>query len=327
MEYRTFGRTGWQVSAIGFGTWQLGGTWGKVDDDESIDTLHYAFDCGVNFIDTAAAYGKGHSEDVVGRALREYKAGSHKLYVATKVTPPHWPDGPCEPCMAMRGHLPAPFVRSSVEGSLRRLGVERIDLLQLHAWVPSGCMQLDWLETLNELRLEGKIDQIGVSLCDIVPETGVGLAKLGLVSSIQTIFNLFEQEPVDELFPAAAQSGTAIISRVPYDSGALTGSWGPDTYDTWAEDDLRKHMYREGRYTETLRRVKSLQDVCASYYPTLAEAAMRYSMHHQAVDTVVAGMRSKHEVDLNLPYADGQSFPSDLMDKIRPHRWKHVFYS
>ncbi len=192
MRYREFGRTGWKVSEIGFGAWQIGGQWGKVDDAASICTLLYAFDRGINSVDTAQLDGHGHSETVIGEALRQWRGG--KVYVATKAQPTVWPN-PDDPAPQLRGRFPEWHLRANVEASLRRLGVERLDLFQLHSWGPLGHRELDWLETLNDPRAEGKIDQIGVSLRDIHPEEGVIAARLGLVASEQVIFNLFEQPP------------------------------------------------------------------------------------------------------------------------------------
>jgi aryl-alcohol dehydrogenase-like predicted oxidoreductase len=220
MEYRTFGRTGWQVSEIGFGGWQLGGTWGEVDDTESIDTL-----------------------------------------------------------------------------------------LQLHGWFHRGVHELDWLETLNSLRLEGKIDRIGVSLHDSLPEQGVALAKLGLVGAIQVIFNIFEPEPLDELFPAALASGTAIIARVPLDSGSLSGTWNPEILQSWAPGDKRHNMYaRNGNFDEALNRIKLVKNDCTPHYANLAEAAIRYSLHPDAVSLIISGMRNRHEVDLTHASATARPF-------------------
>ena len=323
MRYRAFGRTGWQVSEIGFGGWQLGGTWGKVDDEASIRTLLYAFEKGVNFVDTAVLYGPHRSEQVVGKALRRWR--DSKIYVATKIPPVVPPDADDENA-AMRGRYPDWHLREQIEGSLRRLQVERIDLLQLHAWIPRGTVELDWLETLNDLRLQGKIDQVGISLRDIRPAHGIGAAKLGLVSSIQVMFNIFEQEPMTELFPAGQETGTAFIARVPFDSGALTGTWDGDTYASWAKDDKRHLMYRGDRFQETLTRVAAVRSLCEPYYDTLAEAAMRYCLHHPAVSIVIPGMRNEQEVSLNLAYSDGAPFPPELVEALRPHAWKHEFY-
>ncbi len=200
MQYRTFGRTGWQVSEIGFGAWQLGGQWGDVDDDASIAALLHAYGLGVNFVDTAQMYGTGHSEEVVGRSLREWRGG--KVYVATKIQPISWPD-PADSDPDMRGRYPGWYLREGTDAALRRLGVERIDLMQLHCWLEDGLTSLDWLEVLNDLRNEGKIDRIGVSIRDFKPHEGVRLARYGLVDSQQVIYNIFEQRAQDELFRPA----------------------------------------------------------------------------------------------------------------------------
>lgn len=328
MQYRAFGNTGWDVSEVGIGTWQMGGTWGEVDDDASVDTLLYAFDRGINFIDTAAAYGAGRSERVVGRAVKAYR-GSSPLYIATKVTPPPGaydgkhppgPDADFAPC------FPEAHLRASVDESLARLQCERLDLLQLHVWLPTGCTQLGWLEVLNDLRLQGKIDKVGVSLRDVRADEGVGLARLGLVSSIQVLFNLFEQRPLEALLPAAQASRTAAIARVPFDSGALTGTWTADTYASWAQDDKRHQMYRGERFRETLERAEALKQLAGSYGLTLPEAAVRYCLHPRSVSTVIPGMRNREEVDLNLAYSDGASLPEDLLNQLDRHHWHHEFY-
>jgi aryl-alcohol dehydrogenase-like predicted oxidoreductase len=327
MNYNKFGMTEWEVSRIGFGGWQLGGTWGKVDRKESIRTLLYAFDKGINFVDTAFAYGSGQSEKVIGEALQEF-TGSQRIYVATKVTPLFTSPETLNPDsdLEMRGRYPSWYIREMVEGSLRRLGVEKIDLLQLHFWIPRGFTQLDWLETLNGLRQEGKVDRIGVSLADIRPEQGILLAKYGLVDSIQVLFNMFEQEPAEELFPAAERSGTAIISRVPFDSGALTGTWSKDTYSRWSKDDKRHLMYRGKRFQDTLDRIEKLKALVKPYYKNLAEAAMKYVLSFPAVSVVIPGMRNEKEVDMNVKVTEGAPFPEELLEPLKGHGWKHEFY-
>lgn len=323
MQYRTFGRTGWQVSEIAFGAWQLGGDWGPVDDEASIDTLLYAFQHGVNFVDTARLYGNGHSEQVVGDALRRW--GGDKIYVATKAQPLEWPH-PADDTPMMRGRYPEWYLRDSVEGSLTRLGVERIDLFQLHSWMTEGLYALDWLETLNALRVEGKIDQIGVSIRDYRPNDGVDLARLGLVASQQVIFNMFEQTPTQTLFPAGLATDTAFIARVPLDSGSLVGHWGPDTYDTWEGTSVPAKMFQGDRFAKTLNRTQRLKQLCAPYYETLAEAAMRYVLSEQAVSTVIPGMTSRSEVDMNIAYSDGAVFPTKLKAALPDHTWVRNYY-
>lgn len=324
MRFRTFGRTGWQVSEIGFGGWQLGGTWGKVDDKESIETLHYAFEQGINFVDTAALYGAGRSEEVVGKALKQWS--NNRIYTATKIPPTVW-NQQMDSNAPMRGRYPMVHAREQVEASLKRLGVECIDLLQLHGWYHNGAYELDWLEALNTLKLEGKIANIGVSLHDSRPDQGLAIAKLGIVDSIQVLFNIFEQEPMEELFPAAEATNTAIIARVPLDSGSLTGSWNADTIKQWKANDKRHQMYvKEGNFEATLERIEKIKQACAGNYSNLAEAALRFALHPSAVSITIPGMRNKHEVDLNTIHSDGAPFSAALAENLKPHAWKHTFY-
>jgi aryl-alcohol dehydrogenase-like predicted oxidoreductase len=323
MQYRPFGRTGWQVSEIAFGGWQIGGDWGSVDDDASIRTLLHAYECGINFVDTAELYGHGHSEEVIGRSLKAWRGS--KIFVATKAQPLPWPDK-TDTDPTMRGRYPDAYLREQVEQSLRRLGVERLDLFQLHCWVPRGMVELDWLETLNDLRRQGKIDQIGVSIRDYRADEGVDLARLGLVASQQVIFNVFEQTPVQRLFPAAASTGQACIARVPLDSGALTGSWTPDTYAGWAPGSIPHWLYRGERFMATYERVEQLKALCQPYYPTLAEAAIRYALSEPQVSTLIPGMKNPAEVDMNVAYSDGQPFPAELKARLAEHLWVRDYY-
>jgi len=324
VKYRKFGRTGWDVSEISFGAWQLGGDWGKVDDEASINTLHYAFDQGVNFVDTAELYGNGHSEDVVGRALKQWRG--NKIYVATKVRPVQWPKAD-DDFPQMRGRFPAWYIRDAVEKALARLGVERIDLFQLHSFTPDAVENLDWLETLNTLRREGKIDHVGISLRDYRPDEGVDLARFGLVDSIQVVFNMFEQRPAQRLFPAAEKTNTAFIARVPLDSGSLVGAWTKDSYTTFEAGSQPHQMFRGPRFAETLNRVEALKKICLQHYPTLAEAAMRYVLSERQLSTLIPGMKTQAEVDMNIAYSDGAQFPEELKKKLPSHGWTRNYYN
>jgi aryl-alcohol dehydrogenase-like predicted oxidoreductase len=323
VKYRQFGATGWLVSEISFGGWQLGGQWGKVDDEASVRSLLHAFERGVNLVDTAELYGAGHSEEVVGAALKQWSGD--KVYVATKIQPVVWP-APEDDDPPMRGRYPAWYLRQGVDLALKRLGVERLDLLQLHGWFKDGIRNLDWLETLNALRQEGKIDKIGVSIRDYRPDEGVDLARFRLVDSLQVVFNMFEQRPADRLFPAGALNGTAFVARVPFDSGSLIGHWTPDTYRSWPEDSVPAWLFRGERFQQTLERVDALKKLCAPYYPTLAEAAMRYTLSDPHVSTVIPGMLTADEIDMNVAYSDGQPFPPELKDQLAAHGWPRNFY-
>lgn len=324
MRYRTFGRTGWRVSEIGFGAWALGGgDWGPVDDNASVKALLHAFASGVNFVDTALAYGQGRSHRVIARALREWRGD--KIYVATKIWPLRWPS-PWNASPTMRGRYPVWFVREEVEKCLTQMGVECLDLLQLHCWIDAGVEELDWLESLNKLRMEGKVDRVGVSLRDNRPEEGLGLAKLGLVDSQQVVFNLFDQRPSDLLFRAGERTGTAFIARVPFDSGSLIGDWDEHAYERWPNGDMRQNYFRGARFVETLRRVRALQEVCHPYYATLAEAALRFCLSDPAVAVVIPGMKTPREVDINVIHSDGAAFPEELRERLLSHRWARNFY-
>jgi aryl-alcohol dehydrogenase-like predicted oxidoreductase len=323
VKYRKFGRTGWDVSEIGFGAWQIGGDWGKVDDAASVDTLHYAWDQGINFVDTAELYGDGHSEEIVGRALKEWRG--QKIYVATKVRPIQWPS-PDDNNPQMRGRFPEWYVREAVDKALKRLGVERIDLFQLHSFTPDAVDELDWLEILNKLRREGKIEHIGISLRDFRPDEGVDAVSFGLVDSVQMIFNMFEQRPAHKLFPAGVKTNTAFIARVPLDSGSLAGTWTAGSYAKFEPGSQPHQMFRGERFAETLKRVEALKKLCAPYYSTLSEAALRYVLSEGPVSTLIPGMKNRVEVDMNIAFSDDGVFPEELKAQLQPHGWIRNYY-
>jgi len=323
MQYRDFGKTGWKVSEISFGGWQIGGQWSAVDDGASIRTLLHAYERGVNFVDTAELYGAGHSEEVIGESLRQWSGG--RIYVATKIQPTVWPS-PDDDDPSMGGRYPEWHLRSGVDAAIKRLGVDRIDLLQLHCWLPSGTTDLEWLETLNALRIEGKIDRIGVSIRDYRPDEGIDLSTLGLVDSIQVVFNMFEQRPAERLFPAGVESRIAFICRVPLDSGSLTGQWTQSTYSTWAEGSVPHGLFRGGRFRETLGRVDELKKLCRPHFSTLAEAAMRFALSPPQVSTVIPGMLTPAEVDMNVAYSDGKPFPPELLAPLAELGWPRNYY-
>lgn len=320
---RHFGRTGWEVSELGYGAWQLGGQWGPVDDDVSVRVLLAAYEHGVNFVDTAEMYGSGHSEEVIGRSLRQWSGD--QIRVATKVQPTGWPR-PSDSDPDIGPAYPPAYLRAQVEQSLQRLGVDRLDLIQLHCWMPSGMTDRTWLHTLEDLREEGKVDRVGVSLRDYRADEGVELARAGLVDSIQLIYNIFEQTPEAELLPAASASGTAIIARVALDSGSLSGTWMPDTYDGWAEGSVLKTMFRGERFQQTLDRVAEVRSLSEPFYNDLDEAAIRFVLDRPEVATAVVGMGSAALLRRNCRYGDGQGLVAGLRDRLVGVRWQRNFY-
>lgn len=324
MKFRSFGNTGWNVSEIAFGGWQLGGTWGDVNDDDSVKTLLHAYENGINFVDTAQLYGFGRSESVVGRSLKEWSG--NKIYVATKIQPIVWPN-PDDDNPDMRSRYPSWYLREGVDAALKRLGVEHLDLLQLHCWAPDLIHSLDWLETLNDLQVAGKINKVGVSLRDYRPDEGIAPAKINLITSVQVIFNIFEQRPATEgLFDICGTSGTAAIARVPMDSGSLSGMWTPDTPSTWVKDSVQDQLFGGDRFKKTYEKVEELKKIVAPYYSSLGEAAIRYSLSHGSVSTTIPGMSNVRSVDRNIAYSDGQPFPQELINKIAEFNWPRNYY-
>ena len=320
---RKFGRTGWDISEVSFGAWQLGGQWGPVDDNESIATLIECYESGINFVDTAQMYGLGHSETIVGKSLREWGKGGIK--VATKAQPVAWPPV-TEGDPKFSELYPSQYLVEQVEGSLKRLGVERLDLYQLHCWAPDGLRNREWLETLSKLRDQGKIDKIGVSIRDYRPEDGVELAGSGLIDSIQVIYNIFEQEPEKALFPAAAEGNTAIIARVALDSGSLSGLWNKDTYSSWDEGSVLHTFYRDERFGLTLKRIEAIKDDTSEYYEKLAEVAVRFVLDRPEVSTAILGMSNSRRIQENLSYSDGVRLPRELRKKLASHEWRRNYY-
>lgn len=320
---REFGRTGWQISEIAFGAWQLGGQWGPVDDDESVRALLDSYELGINFVDTAEMYGSGHSEEVVGRSLRAWSG--ERVRVATKVQPTAWPHPSVDDPDIAQGY-PPDYLRAEVEQSLRRLGVERLDLLQLHCWMPGGLADRGWLDTLHTLRDEGKLDRIGVSLRDYRADEGVAIAESGLIDSIQVIYNIFEQSPEAELLEAAAASQTAIIARVVLDSGSLSGAWTAETYAGWPEGSVLKTMLRGERFAETLERVAQVRSVTDRFYPSVDEAAVRYVLDRPEVSTAIIGMTSRKRIERNAGYGDGRGLAPGLREQLAGFHWAKNFY-
>lgn len=319
MQYRTLGRTGLQVSEIGYGGWGLGkAMWKGGSDEGSLQALHRAIDLGLNFIDTALAYGNGHSEELVGRVARER---SETLYVATKVPPKNekWPS---------QGTLdevfPADHIVQSTEQSLSNLGFERIDLQQLHVWDPSWLAREEWYEALDQLRAEGKIRYFGVSVNDHQPGSAVGLVRSGKVDTVQVIYNIFDQSPEDELFVACRQENVGVIARVPFDEGALTGKITPDT--EFPKGDWRRLYFKGDRKQEVHARVEELRQLLNGEVGTLPELALRFCLHHPAVSTVIPGMRSVQHVEENIAVSSRPKLSDRVLSSLRRSRWIRNFY-
>jgi len=321
VNYRQLGTTGMEISEIGYGAWGIGGTqWGGADDDESIQALHRAIDLGLNFIDTALAYGEGRSERLVGQVVRERP---ERIYVATKVPPKNsvWPAEAGTPVDEV---FPADYVRACAERSLGNLGVERIDLLQLHVWNDDWTDQGDWREAVDDLRSSGKVGHFGVSINDHQPANALRLIDSGAVDTVQVIYNVFDQSPEDELFPACREHGVGVIARVPLDEGGLTGAVGPET--EFADGDFRATYFRGDRKGELQERVRAIATDLGIAEDELAEIALRFILSEPTVSAVIPGMRSIRNVERNVAVSDGRGVPDGWREKLRAHRWVRNFY-
>lgn len=301
MEYRDLGRTGWRVSAVGFGAWAIGGdAWGRADDRESLASLHRAVDLGVNFIDTADVYGDGHSERLVARLVRERPGES--LVVATKAG------------RRLNPHVAAGYDRANltafVERSLANLGTDAVDLLQLHCPPGEVYHMPEVFGILDDLRAAGKIRHYGVSV-ECVDEALKAL-EYPDVQSVQIIFNLFRTKPAERFFAAAREAGVGIIARVPLASGLLSGRLRADT--AFAADDHRAfnragEAFDQGEtfsgvdYAAGLAAVEELRP----WVPpgaTLAQLALRWILAFPEVSTVIPGARTVRQAEDNARAAE-----------------------
>ncbi|MCX5345226.1 aldo/keto reductase [Streptomyces atratus] len=321
MRYRELGRSGVSVSEIGYGAWGIGeSAWVGATEDESVRALHRAVDLGVNFIDTARGYGE--SERIVGRVVRE-RAGDEVL-VATKVPPRNgmWPapDG-LDPAET----FPGEHIRASLETSLRISGLDHFDVVQFHVWSDDWVGRGDWLETIAELKQEGKIRLFGVSINDHQPDNALALVRSGAVDSVQVIYNLFDQAPADALLPACEERGVGVIVRVALDEGGLTGRITAGT--TFPEGDWRNRYFRDDRPAQVEQRVAAIVADLGIAPDEVAENALRFVLSSPAVSTVIPGMRTVRNVERNTALSDGRALTADQLALLAKHRWQRNFYS
>jgi aryl-alcohol dehydrogenase-like predicted oxidoreductase len=326
MQYRKLGKANWDVSEIGFGGWALGGQWGGQDDNDSVAALNKAIDLGLNFIDTAEGYGDGHSERVIAGVLR---GRSERVYVATKTPPKPGPWPPTPYCTAEERY-PENYLRKNVEARLKNLGVECLDVLQLHSWTRAFNRDPAPLEILRRLREEGKLRLIGISTPEQDQNCVVDLMRRGYLDVVQIIYNLFEQEPAAEILPVAHETGTGVIVRVVFDEGVLTGKYGKG--HRFPENDFRSCYFAGDRLDRAVDRVEQIRaDVVeaglADQY-TLAEVALKFVLAQPAVSTAIPGIRNARQAELNLGVSDKANLPDALLKKLHRHNWlRGVWYS
>ena len=313
MRSRVFGRAGWEVGELGYGMWGMAG-WTGSDDAESFASLDLAAARGVSFFDTALAYGEGRSEAMLARVAAAHPG---EVFTATKVPPMNrkWPAGRGVPLADV---YPGDYVRKMVGESRANLGVETIDLLQLHVWEDEWLDDRDLVRTVDDLRREGAFRAFGLSLNRWEPWNGIRAVKSGLVDSVQLIYNIFDQAPEDELFPACRDNGVAVIARVPLDEGSLTGTLTNDSH--WPEGDWRNSFFVPENLRATVERVEKLRPLVPAG-STMAEMALRFILSNPDVSTVIPGMRKTAHVESNVAAANKGPLDAELMGALRAHRW------
>jgi aryl-alcohol dehydrogenase-like predicted oxidoreductase len=321
MQTREFGRLGWQVGELGYGMWGMGG-WTESDDQESLQSLQAAVSLGCNFFDTAHAYGEGHSETLLGQTVRAH--GDRRLYTATKI-PPMNKRWPAQPDSTLMESYPPDHVEEFVHRSLASAGLESFDLVQLHTWHDNWLRDDRWLYKLDDLRSQKLIGAIGISLNRWEPWNGVRAVRTGQIDAVQVIYNIFDQNPEDELFPACEETKTAVIARVPFDEGTLTGTLTKAS--RWPEGDWRNTYFVPENLNASVDRAEALKDLLRkwnqehSHAITLPELALRFILSHPTVTTIIPGMRKLHHVETNIEAAEDGPLPADLLEQLAAHRW------
>ncbi|HUE82944.1 MAG TPA: aldo/keto reductase [Pyrinomonadaceae bacterium] len=323
MNYRQFGRKGWQVSDIGYGMWGMG-SWSNSDDEQSLQSLQIAVDRGCNFFDTAYVYGDGHSERLLGQVVRANKG--KMLYTATKV-PPKNRQWPAKPECTLGETFPPDHIEEYVHKSLEAAGLESFDLVQLHVWDDRWVEDERWAKKLDELRSQDLFSAIGISINRWEPWNGIKAVRNGLIDSVQVIYNIFDQNPEDELFPACKEKNVAVIARVPFDEGTLTGTLTKDS--KWPEGDWRNIYFVPENLIPSLERVERVKEVLRDWNQshesqpeiTLPELALRFILSNPTVSTIIPGMRKPQHVEANIASSDAGPLPPELLEELRKHRW------
>jgi aryl-alcohol dehydrogenase-like predicted oxidoreductase len=313
MKYRALGKTEFSVSEIGHGLWGMGG-WSDANDEVSRAALRLSIEGGCTFFDSAFAYGQGHSDSLIGAIAGEYP--KRPLVLASKIPPADgkWPSSPKSPLNAV---FPRAHVVEHAEKIRRSFG-RPIDLLQFHVWEDAWAHDAEWQDTVAELKSKRTIKAFGLSLNRWQPENGIAAIETGLVESVQVIYNIFDQAPEDQLFPACRKHNVGVIARVPLDEGSLGGKITLDT--RFPDGDWRARYFNTKNLELTVARVEELKKLLPAD-TSLPEMALRFILSEPTVSTLIAGMRSAEHVRTNLAASDKGPLPADLIGKLRSHRW------
>jgi len=314
MRYRTFGRLGWQVSGIGYGMWGMGG-WSGSDDDRSRQALQRAVELGCNFFDTAWGYGAGHSERLLGE-LVQANVGK-RLYTATKIPPKNW-QWPSRRGDPIANAFPPDHIREYTEKSLVNLDLPSVDLIQFHVWEDAWADDEGWQRATDDLKREGLVNGVGISINRWEPWNAIRTIQTGHIDSVQVIYNIFDQAPEDELFPTCRANNVAVIARVPFDEGTLTGTLTKESH--WPEGDWRNSYFVPENLIPSVEHAEALKPLVPQGM-TIAQMALRFVLSNPDVSTTIPGMRTIARVEENVATSDTGPLDEELLARLRPHRW------
>ena len=321
MNYRKFGRLGWDVSDIGYGMWGMG-SWSNSDDNESLESLQLSVDLGCTFFDTAYAYGEGHSENLLGQTVKANP--TKQLHTATKV-PPKSLQWPASADSTLMESYPPDHVEEFVHRSLENAGLQQFDLVQLHTWNDNWMRDDRWFYKLDDLRSQKLLRAIGISINRWEPWNGLQAVRSGQIDAVQVIYNIFDQNPEDELFPACREKKVAVIARVPFDEGTLTGTLTTDS--KWPEGDWRNNYFSPENLIPSVERAESIKKLLSDWnqerstHISMPELALRFILSNEDVTTIIPGMRRRHHVESNIAASDEGSLPAELIKQLRQFRW------
>jgi len=315
MEYRRFEKGSLDWSSVGYGMWGLAG-WTGNDDKEIFESLCSAVENGVTFFDTAWAYGEGKSEQMLGSLIRKFP--EKKLFAASKI-PPKNRKWPALRQYSLQDVFPASYIREYTQKTLLNLGVEKLDLMQFHVWNDGWAEVDEWKREIENLKSEGLVGSFGISVNRFEPENVLSTLATGFIDSVQVVYNIFDQNPEDRLFPYCRENKIAIIARVPFDEGSLTGKLTPET--KFPPEDWRSMYFSEANLKETLPKVERIREDLPSGID-LPEFALRFILSQEAVTTVIPGMRRKQHVLANIKAGDGIKLAPDVLLALRKHRWE-----
>ncbi len=314
MKYRKLGRTNWDISEIGYGMWGLA-SWSGSDRDEVMASLQLAVDRGCNFFDTAWGYGAGKSEGILGELVRANKG--KKLYTATKMPPKNW-KWPSRREYTLSDCFPPDHIQEYVESSLKNAGFDSFDVMQFHTWEDSWLDDNRGIKKMMQLKEQGLFKAIGISINRWEPWNGLRAVRSGLIDTVQVIYNIFDQNPKDELFPACREMNVGVIARVPFDEGTLTGTLTKDS--KWPEGDWRNTYFVPENLNASVDRANVLKPLLPEGM-TMSEMALRFILGEPTVNTIIPGMRKIKHAESNLRTSDAGLLDPKLMKELEKHRW------